>query len=107
MAILLLTDSATIMNGIGQGSFAAALASSIKLGSAVHEITKGEVTANIGNMPLNSLIFQDDIAKMNYTLEDARKGARDVGRMRANTSKSKFVILAPQKSKTALLKEAG
>ena len=106
MAILLLTDSATIMNGIGQGSFAAALASSIKLGSAVHEITKGEVTANIGNI-LNSLIFQDDIAKMNYMLEDARKGGRDIGRFGANTSKSKFVILAPQKSKTALLKEAG
>ena len=75
------TDSATIMNGIGQGSFAAALASSINIGSALQKITKGEVTANIGNMPLNSLIFQDDIAKMNYTLEDARKGARDVGRM--------------------------
>ena len=66
------TDSATIINGIGQGSFAAALASSINIGSVVHEITKGEVTAHIGNMPLNSLI---------YTLEDAKNGARNVGRM--------------------------
>ena len=85
------------MNGIVQGSFAAALASSINIGTAVDEITKGEVTANIGKMQLNSLIFQDDIAKMNFTLEDAR----DVGRMleskqmRANTSKSKYVIMAP------------
>ena len=51
------TDSATIINGIGQGSFAAALASSINIGTAVDEITKGEVTAKIGNMELNSLIF--------------------------------------------------
>ena len=63
-------------------------------------------------MPLKSLIFQDDIARMNYTLEDVRKGARDVGSMveskqlRANTSKSKYVIMAPLKSRTALLKEA-
>ena len=39
------TDSATIMNGIGQGSFAAAIASSINIGSAVHEIT-----TNIGTI---------------------------------------------------------
>ena len=51
------------MNGIGQGSFAAALASSINIGSAVHEITKDKVTAKLGDMSLNCLIFQDDIAK--------------------------------------------
>ena len=49
---------------------------------------------------------------MNFTLEDARKGAKDVGRileskqLQANTSKLKFVILAPPKSRTELLKEA-
>ena len=63
-------------------------------------------------MPLNSLICQDDIAKMIYMLEDARKDTRNVGQMleldqvRVNTSKSKFVILAPQKWRTELLKEA-
>ena len=59
------------MNGIGQGSFAAALASSLNIGCAVDGITRGIVSANIGELELNSLIFQDDIAKMNYTLEDA------------------------------------
>ena len=64
--ILILTpDNATIMNGIEQGSFAATLASQINIGSAVYDITKGEVSANIGNMPLNCLIFQDKIKKMN------------------------------------------
>ena len=61
---------------------------------------------------MNSLIFQDNIAKMNRTLEDARKGAKDVGRMleskqfRANTSKSKFVVIGTPESRTEILKEA-
>ena len=86
--------------------------SSINIGTAVYDITKGEVSANIGNMPLNCLIFQDDIAKMNYTMEDSRKGARDVGRLleskqlRANTSKSKFGVIGSQESSTEMLKDA-
>ena len=64
------TDNAKIMNGIGQGSFVAALASSINIWAAVHDITKDEVSAKIGNMPLNCLIFQ--------SMENARKGAKDI-----------------------------
>ena len=45
------TDGATIKNGMGQGSFAAALASSINIGTAVYDIRKGEVSDNIRNMP--------------------------------------------------------
>ena len=30
----------------------------------------------LGHMPLNCLIFQDDIARLNSTLDQARKGAR-------------------------------
>ena len=80
------------MNGIGQDSFAAALASSINIGTAVYDITKGEVSANIGNMPLNCLIFQDNIAKMNRTLEDARKGEKDNGRMLESKQKEYWTL---------------
>ena len=59
------TDGATIMNGIGQGSFAAALASSLNIWCGVENITRRVCSANIGELELNSLIFQDDIAKMN------------------------------------------
>ena len=69
------TDRATIMNGIRQGSFAAAV-SSLNIGCAVDGITRGICSANIGKIELNSLIFQDDIAKMNRTLEDARSRVR-------------------------------
>ena len=87
-------------------------ASSLNIGCAVDGITRGIVSANIGELELNSLIFQDNIAKMNRTLEDARKGARDVGRMleskqlKANTSKSKFVVIGTPESRTEILKEA-
>ena len=96
------TDGATIMNGIGQGSFAAALASSLNIGCAVDGITQGICSANIGEVELNSLIFQDNIAKMNRTMEDARKGAKEVGRLleskqlRANTQKSCFVVIGAE-----------
>ena len=43
-------DGATIINGIGQGSFVSALASSINIGIAVDKITRREVAAKIGNM---------------------------------------------------------
>ena len=95
-------DNATIINGIGQGSFAAAL--------AVCDITKGEVSDNIGNMPINCLIFQNDFTKINRTMEDARKGAKDIGRMleskQLNASLSKFVVIGSGKSRIACLKEA-
>ena len=58
---------------------------------------------------LNSLIVQDDIAKINFPLEDARKGAKDVGRMLestqllANTSKSKFVVIGTPESRTEIV----
>ena len=102
------TDGATIMNGIGQGSFA----STLNIGCGVEKITRGICSANIGELELNSLIFQDEIAKMNSTIEDARKGAKDVGRLleskqlRANTSKSRFVVVGQQNSRTNILKEA-
>ena len=63
-------------------------------------------------MPLNCLIFQDDIAKMNQTMAHAKKEAKDIGQMLeskqlcANVSKSKYVIVGTEKSRTLCLKEA-
>ena len=50
------TEGATITNGIGQGSFAAALESSLNLGFAVNGITRGIVSAYIKELELNSFI---------------------------------------------------
>ena len=49
---------------------------------------------------------------MNQTMEDVRKGAKDIGRLleskqlRANTQKSRFVVIGQQKSRTEILKDA-
>ena len=49
---------------------------------------------------------------MNRTMEDARKGEKDVGRLldskqlRANTQKSCFVVIGSPKSRTEILKDA-
>ena len=63
------------------------------------------MSANIGNMPLNCLIFEDNIAEINPTLDDARKGAKDIVRMleskqlKADVSKPKFVVIGSKKSR--------
>merc|ERR1711892_1510108 len=44
------TNQATIMNGIGRGSFGAALASSLNIGCGVDNITRGICTARIGEL---------------------------------------------------------
>ena len=93
------------MNGIGQGSFAAPLASSLNIGCAVEGIIIGEIE-------LNSLNFKDYIAKMNRMLEDAKKGSKDVGtlveskQLRANPAKSKFAVIRTPESRTEILKES-
>ena len=49
---------------------------------------------------------------MNRTMADIRKGAKDIGQMleseqlRANVSKSKYVIVATEKSRTECIIEA-
>ena len=44
--------------------------------SLIYDATIGEFITDLGAMPLNCLIFQDDIAKLNKTLEQARTGAK-------------------------------
>ena len=53
ISILTTVGGKETYNGISQGSFAAAL--------------PRKITSNIGTMPLNCLILQDNMAKMNMT----------------------------------------
>ena len=58
--------------------------------------------------------MKDNIGYKNRTLEDARKGAKEIGRMleleskylKAYVSNSKFVVIGSKKSRKACLKEA-
>ena len=51
-----------IKNSVGQGSFGAALASSINIGCAIRDTLKNKRTASIGHLDLTALVMQDDIA---------------------------------------------
>ena len=70
------SDTKLVHNSIGQGMFGAALASSLNIGCALKRTFLCKPSTTLGIMPLNSLIMQDDISKMNDTLEQAREGCK-------------------------------
>ena len=70
--------TAPIKDSVGQGSFAAALVSSLNIGITIADKFQGESSANIGFLELICLILQDDIIKMSNTLEQARNGSQKI-----------------------------
>ena len=73
-----------IKNSVGLGFFGAALASSLNIGCTVQDAMKGKKSTSIGHLDLNSLIMQDDIAKVNTSLEEARQGCEDIYELLGN-----------------------
>ena len=63
-------------------------------------------------MSLNCLIFQDDIARLNTTLEQARRGATLIGdtlaqkKLKSNLTKSRYVLLGSEEFKERTRREA-
>ena len=74
---------------VGQGSVGATLVSALNIGVAIQETIKHQYMANIGQLPLYTLIFQDDISKMNDNIEQAREGCHKIDRT-LNPSKTNF-----------------
>ena len=62
------SETELIKNSVGQGSFGAALASSINIGCAVQDTLKGKKSTSFGHLDLNALVMQDDIARKEYDL---------------------------------------
>ena len=92
------SKTAPIKDSVGQGSFAAALISSLNIGSAIADKFQGESTANIGLLELICLILQDDIMKMSNTVEQARDGSQKIDELlkqkllSLNYDKSKYIL---------------
>ena len=68
------SNQATVVDSIGQGSFGAALASSLNIGWAIQDTFSEVRSSSIGTLLLNSLVMQDDVSKMNDNLSQARSG---------------------------------
>ena len=106
-----LSSVARIKDSIGQGSVGAALVSSLNIGSAIKDTFGNEKSTKIGNLYLNSLIFQDDISKLNDTLEQAREGCKRIDKtlqqklLSLNYDKSNFLIIGSGKFRNNTLKE--
>ena len=105
------SETAPIKDSVGQGSFAAALVSSLNIGSAIADKFKGESSANIGMLELICLILQDDIMKMSNTVEQARDGSQKIDELlkqkllSLNYDKSKYILLGNRKAKNRMKKE--
>ena len=100
-----------IFDSIGQGQDAAALVSALNLGCDIDDIFKDDPSTKIGQVPLNSIIFQDDIGKMNDGTESARKGAEQIDNvlkrklLSVNYDKSKYLVFGTKKQKAQIDKE--
>ena len=93
------TAEKSIIDSIGQGSAGASLISSLNIGCAMERTFKYMYTSSIGHLRLNSLIFQDDISKMNNGIEQAREGCKKID----NTLKGKLLSVNYDKSKYLLI----
>ena len=59
---------------LGQGTFGAALVSTLNIGCAIEDTFIGRPSTSISFVYLNSLVLQDDVNKMNDSLQQARIG---------------------------------
>ena len=90
-------------NSVGQGSFGAALASSLNIGSATQDTFQGTSTASIGNLGLNAVVMQDDISKLSDSLKQARVGCDKIfdiltrKQLSVNHTKCKYMIVGSKK----------
>ena len=98
-----------VKNSIGKGMFGE-LASSLNIGCALKKTFIGKPYTMLGIIPLNSFIMQDDINKMNDTLEDARSGCEKIDdtlkrkQLSVNYDKSKYLLIGSQKFRNDMLK---
>ena len=91
----------------------AALVSSLNIDVAIKETFTNQYTAKIGQLPLNTLIFQDNISKMNDDIEQAREGCHKTDKtlksklLSANNDKSKFLKIGKEKFRENILAKMG
>ena len=90
--------------------FGEALVSSLNIRCALKDTFRGTSSTKLGLMPLNSLIMQDDISKMNDSLEDARSGCDKIDnklkrkQLSVNYDISKYLLIGSQKFRNEMLK---
>ena len=102
------SETKLVKNSVGQGSFGAALASSLNIGSAIKDTFRGTSTASIGTLGLNTVVMQDDIAKLNNNISQARIGCDKIfntlmiKQLSVNHTKCKYLIVGPKRYRSSM-----
>ena len=103
--------SKVIEDSVGQGSAGAAIVSSLNIGCAVEDAFKDQTSTTIGDVELNSEVFQDDIANLNDDTGKQRQACKNIYTeltkkgLSINYNKSKFVVIGNKKQRREILKE--
>ena len=106
------SGSKVIKDSVGQGSSGAALVSALNIGCAVEDAFKNQTSTTIGEVELNSEVFQDDIANLNDNTSKQRQACENIHTelskkgLSINYNKSKFVVIGNKKQRNEILKEA-
>ena len=103
--------SKVIKDSVGQGSSGAAIVSSLNIGCAVEDAFKEQTSTTIGEVEINSEVFQDDIANLNDDTSKQRQACKNIYTeltkkgLSINYNKSKFVVIGNKKQREQILKE--
>ena len=105
------SKSERIYDSVGQGQVGAALVSSLNIGCAIEDTFENIFSSQVADIPINSIIFQDDIGKLNDNLEDARSGSKLIDNtlkrklLSVNYDKSKYIIFGNKRQRDKALAE--
>ena len=83
----------------------------LNIGCALESTFKYRYTTRIGTQKLNSLVFQDDISKMNDNVDQAREGTKKIDitlrkkLLSANYDKSRYLIIGDARFRKKTLKK--
>ena len=105
------SSSKVIEDSVGQGSAGAAIVSSLNIGCAVEDAFENKTSTKIGEVELNSEVFQDDIANLNDDTGKQREACKSIYTeltkkgLSINYNKSKFIVIGNKKQRSEILKE--
>jgi hypothetical protein len=105
-----ITDESDTGEGVGQGTLEGALVSAVNLDSGVNDFfCDSEYEVNYGEVVIQPLLYQDDVARLSMDLESVQMGNNkmealaDTKLLDYNLDKSCFVVIGKEKPRKVIL----
>ena len=103
------TEEEDTGEGVGQGTLEGAIVSAVNLDSGVNEFFHdSEYEISYGKVPLQPILYQDDVARMSLDLESAQMGNNKMEAMAEtkllnyNLDKSCFLLVGKEKARNVM-----